>query len=197
MNEHYFSQSPQSKSSPKTWESKLNNKVYQFTSDIGVFSKDSIDFGTKLLIESFVDPAVKGTLLDLGCGYGPIGISLSGKRETIMVDINERAIELARANVEKNDVKAAKVIQSDGFAEIKDKRFAVILTNPPIRAGKQKVYRLFNDAHRQLVHNGELWIVIQKKQGAPSAKKELERLFSNVETVNRKKGFHILKAVKA
>lgn len=196
MKEHYFSKSPQSKSSPKTWEFKLRNHVYQFTSDIGVFSKNSIDFGTRLLIESYVDPEVEGSLLDLGCGYGPIGISLSGDRSIVMVDINERAVQLAKKNVEMNAIENAEVIQSDGFEKIKDQSFAVVVTNPPIRTGKDKVYELFQEANHCLVENGELWVVIQKKQGAPSAKKELERMFSVVETVNRKKGFHIFRAVK-
>lgn len=199
MSEHYFSENPHSKSSPKTWNCLLREKTYHFTSDAGVFSKNTVDFGTRLLIEQFDYPQVSGDLLDLGCGYGPIGMTLADgapERQVLMADINERAVELAKKNAEKNGVHNVEVVQSDGFADLGGRQFAAVLINPPIRAGKKLIYRMFEDAEKALLSGGALWIVIQKKQGAPSAEEKLEALFGNVETVAKSKGYYILRAVK-
>lgn len=196
MTEHYFSQNPHSKSSKKTWIYKLRNKDYTFTSDSGVFSKNEVDYGSRLLIEKFQEPDVDGDILDLGCGYGPIGIALANdfrNRKVVMVDINERAISLSKRNAEVNNVINVDVFQSDGFSNLQNLTFAAVVTNPPIRAGKKVVHRMFEDAKMHLIKNGELWVVIQKKQGAPSARKKLEELFGMVETVAKDKGYYLLK----
>lgn len=198
MTDHYYTRKPQSKSNPKTWDYKLLDRGYRFTTDVGVFAKEEVDYGSRLLIESFKIPSVKGNLLDLGCGYGPIGISLADnfpERKVVLVDINERAIKLAINNIAQNNIKNADVYQSDGFSKIKNHYFAAILTNPPIRAGKKVVYQMFEDSKRALFERGELWVVIQKKQGAPSARKKLEDLFPSVEVVTRKKGYYIFRAL--
>lgn len=199
MTEHYFSQKPQTESSPKRLETELRGRNYIFTSDTNVFSKNRIDFGSRLLIETFEEPPVQGAFLDLGCGYGPIGIALAGSfpdRQIVMADINERAVFLAEKNAELNRLSNVDVLQSDRLAGLKGKTFAAIVTNPPIRAGKAVVYKMFEDANETLVEHGELWVVIQKKQGAPSAQKKINELFGNVEVVDRKKGYYILKARK-
>ncbi|AXI07584.1 16S rRNA methyltransferase [Oceanobacillus zhaokaii] len=199
MSEHYFSQQPQSKSIPKTWKYKLREKEYKFTSDIGVFSKKEVDFGSRLLIEQFVEPVIAGDLLDLGCGYGPIGISLADSyqgRNVVMVDVNERALALAKQNASANDVENIEVIQSDRLSNLVNRSFAGIITNPPIRAGKQVVHSMFEESFAALEQHGELWVVIQKKQGAPSAKVKLESLFGEVEVVKKDKGYYILRALK-
>lgn len=199
MSEHYFSKTPQSNRSPETWQYHLRHNTYQFTSDAGVFSKHSIDFGTALLIESFTRPDVPGDLLDVGCGYGPIGISLAALFEdhnVVMIDINERAISLAKHNAEQNNIHHITVKQSDGLTEVMGEQFSAVVTNPPIRAGKDVIYQMFTDAKEVLQVGGTLWIVIQKKQGAPSAKKKLQELFGHVEEVARKKGYFIFKATK-
>ncbi|WP_156291772.1 class I SAM-dependent methyltransferase [Oceanobacillus salinisoli] len=199
MTEHYFSQHPQSKSSPKTWKFKLRDNEYTFTSDIGVFSKGEVDFGSRLLIETFTEPDVSGDILDMGCGYGPIGISLAGsfpERNVVMTDVNERALKLAEQNAKSNQVdRNTEIIHSDGFSNLNDHEFAAILTNPPIRAGKAVVHKMLEDSRRALLPNGELWVVIQKKQGAPSAKSKLETLFHEVEVIKKEKGYYILKAI--
>lgn len=200
MSEQYFSQQPQSKSSPNTWKYKLREKEYAFTSDVGVFSKSEVDFGSRLLIESFNAPVISGDLLDLGCGYGPIGISLADnyqKRHIVMVDVNERALALSKQNAIRNHVGNTEIIKSDGFSNLGDRSFAAIITNPPIRAGKQTVHKMFEGSYSALLENGELWVVIQKKQGAPSAKLKLESLFGEVEIVVKKKGYYILRASKS
>ncbi|WP_099156805.1 class I SAM-dependent methyltransferase [Virgibacillus ndiopensis] len=198
MTEHYFSQKPQSKSSPKTWKYQLKGNSYTFTSDYGVFSKNEVDFGSRLLIETFKEPNVNGDLLDLGCGYGPIGITLAknyGNRNVILADVNERALGLAEHNAKLNHVKNVSFVKSDRFSNLMNHKFAAILTNPPIRAGKKVVHAMFEESKQALGEHGELWVVIQKKQGAPSAKEKLYDLFGNVEVVVRDKGYFILRAV--
>lgn len=197
MAEHYFTQKPQSKSSPETWSYQLKGRLYTFTSDHGVFSRNEVDFGSRLLIEEFIEPAVSGDFLDLGCGYGPIGIVLADhfKRNVKLADVNERALKLAQQNAAMNHVENVSFIASDRFANLTTYKFAAIITNPPIRAGKKIVHAMFEESKRQLVDHGELWVVIQKKQGAPSAKAKLQTLFGNVEVVARSKGYFILRAV--
>jgi len=196
MAEQYFSKQPQSKSHPTTWQSNIAGETYTFTSDEGVFSKKTVDFGSRLLIETYEDPGVEGDLLDLGCGYGPIGITLARsyeERQIVMVDINERAVALAKENAVTNGVTNVHITQSNQFEQIQGRKFAAILTNPPIRAGKKLIHEMFEKSAESLVEQGELWIVIQKKQGAPSAQKKLEELFSDVQIVARKKGYYIIK----
>lgn len=199
MSEQYFSNQPQSKSNPKTWSNKLRGHSFQFTSDIGVFSKNEIDFGSRLLIESFQVPAVAGVLVDLGCGYGPIGLSLAkdlSDRAVVLSDVNERALELAKENAKRNNIDNVFFYLSDRFEQIPDQTYAAVLTNPPIRAGKKTVHQIFHDSYHALVSNGELWVVIQKKQGAPSAVKKMQELFRSTEIVNKDKGYMIIRAVK-
>lgn len=198
MSEHYFSKQPQSKSSPKTWKYQLRGSEFRFTSDVGVFSKNEVDFGSRLLIEQFTEPDLEGDLLDLGCGYGPIGISLASsypKRKVVMSDVNERAIQLVEKNAENNHISNVEIVHSDRFTSLSNREFAAIVTNPPIRAGKQIVHQLFEESKEALKKDGVLWVVIQKKQGAPSAKEKIESLFGNVEIVARDKGYYLLRAL--
>lgn len=197
--EHYYSEKPTSKSSPTTYEVDLRGNLIKFASDFGVFSKGQIDFGTKLLIDSFDFPSEAGPILDVGCGYGPIGLALAKSepsRDVVLVDINERALALAEKNRQVNQISNAIVQKSNLFQNVPKADYAAILSNPPVRAGKKVVYALFREAYEWLKPNGELWIVIQKKQGAPSAKNELMSLFEEVEVVTRRKGYFIFRAVK-
>lgn len=198
MSEHYFSKVPQTKSDPKTWQAKLRNYHFTFTSDFGMFSRDRIDFGSQLLIETFQAPPIEGRILDLGCGYGPVGISLAAsfpERQIIMSDINERALSFAQKNIQQNNINNATTLISDRFERLTGP-FAAILTNPPIRAGKRVIYKMFAESYEALKESGELWIVIQRKQGAPSAARKLQEIFGNAQLVDRKKGYHIYKMVK-
>jgi 16S rRNA (guanine1207-N2)-methyltransferase len=199
MSEHYFSEKPQSKSSPNQLNYRLRDKNYTFTSDVGVFSKKEIDFGTRLLIEAFTPPGIPGDILDLGCGYGPIGITIADlllERRVYMADVNERALALAKSNAEQNNVTNVEFVKSDQFSGLKDHQFAAIITNPPIRAGKQVVHGMLEGSKDKLHKGGELWVVIQKKQGAPSAIQKMESLFGNCETVARSKGYYVLRSIK-
>jgi len=198
MSEHYFSKQPQSKRSPKQWKYQLRGNEFRFTSDVGVFSKNEVDFGSRLLIEQFTEPNVEGDLLDLGCGYGPIGISLAAsypKRNVVMSDVNERAIQLAEKNAKNNQISNVEVARSDGFSGLTNRMFAAVVTNPPIRAGKRTVHQLFEDSKKALKEDGTLWVVIQKKQGAPSAKEKIDHVFGNVEVIARRKGYYLLRAL--
>jgi 16S rRNA (guanine1207-N2)-methyltransferase len=199
MTEHYYSRTQNVESNPKYWDFTLRNKTFRFKTDNGVFSKREVDFGSRLLIEAFEAPGVKGSVLDVGCGYGPIGLSIAksySDRTVHMVDVNERAIELAKENAVLNQIKNVDIYESDRLLNVKEMNFAAILTNPPIRAGKKVVHDIFEQAFQYLVHQGELWVVIQKKQGAPSAIEKLKELFPIVETIDKSKGYFIIKAKK-
>ncbi|HHW37460.1 MAG TPA: class I SAM-dependent methyltransferase [Bacillales bacterium] len=200
MNEHYYSSNPSVESKPFTFEYKLKGNTFIFTSDLGVFSKSEVDFGSKLLIDTIVIPATRGNVLDIGCGYGPIGLTLAKEnpdRQVEMVDVNERALQLARKNSEQNKVNNVSIYQSDLFKNVMDHSFAMIVSNPPIRAGKKVVHEIFKQSFQHLTDQGELWIVIQKKQGAPSAIEKLKSLFNEVEVVAKKKGYYIIKSKKS
>ncbi|NWO08731.1 MAG: class I SAM-dependent methyltransferase [Alteromonadaceae bacterium] len=199
MSEQYFANKPQSKSNPKTWSYNLRGQTFQFVSDVGVFSKNEVDFGSRVLIHAFQQPNLSGDIIDLGCGYGPIGLSIAKAfpdRHIILSDINERAVELAEQNAVKNNVKNVSFYLGDRLEAIPERNYAAILINPPIRAGKQTVHQMFEDSHAVLPDRGELWIVIQKKQGAPSAIKKLNKHFRSVEIIEKNKGYFIIKAIK-
>lgn len=198
MTEHYYSTNPGVESNRQEFSYTLRGNTFTFISDSGVFSKKEVDFGSRLLIEAFQPPAVEGDILDMGCGYGPIGISIAASekdRKVCLVDINERAIELAKENAHSNKISNLEIYQSDLFSKVKG-TYAAILTNPPIRAGKKVVHTIFEDAFDYLKDSGELWVVIQKKQGAPSALEKLKSLFKEVDVVEKKKGYYIIKGKK-
>jgi 16S rRNA (guanine1207-N2)-methyltransferase len=199
LSEHYYSRSQKVESSPKFWDFTLRNILFRFKTDNGVFSKREVDFGSRLLIEAFEMPEVAGPILDVGCGYGPIGLSIAKdfpNRLVHMIDVNERAIELARGNASQNQINNVEIYESDRLLNVKATNFAAVLTNPPIRAGKKTVHDIFEESYDHLAVEGELWVVIQKKQGAQSAIEKLQELFYVVETVDKSKGYFILKAKK-
>lgn len=199
MSQHYYSKNPQTKSNPREWTDILRGEKFRFQTDAGVFSKSEVDFGSRLLIEAFQDSTIDGPVLDVGCGYGPIGMTvakISPQKQVHMVDVNTRAIELAKTNVEKNDISNVQIYESDGLSAVEASGFSAILTNPPIRAGKETVFRFYEEAAKKLADGGSLWVVIQKKQGAPSTQVKLEELFGEVKVVDKKKGYFIFEARK-
>ncbi|MFF2450222.1 class I SAM-dependent methyltransferase [Neobacillus sp. NPDC058068] len=199
MSEHYYSRTQKVESDPKYWDFTLKNHLFRFKTDNGVFSKKEVDFGSRLLIESFIMPEVEGLVLDVGCGYGPIGLSIAKEnhgRKVHMVDVNERAIELAKENAALNGINNVEIYESDRLLSVKETTFAAIITNPPIRAGKKTVHDIYEQSFEHLVSGGALWVVIQKKQGAPSTFEKLETMFSVVETIDKSKGYFIIKATK-
>ncbi len=199
MSDHYYSKQPHSPLKTNRIQCTLREQPFTFTTASGVFSKHGVDYGSRLLIESFQEPEVDGPILDLGCGYGPIGISLAKSfpnRDILMVDINERAIALAEENIDRNNVDNARVLISEGFAKIEEGNFSAIVTNPPIRAGKKVVYPMIEESATRLQAGGELWAVIQKKQGAPSFQRLLTTLFPLVTVEKKSKGYFVFRAKK-
>ncbi|MER1987800.1 MAG: class I SAM-dependent methyltransferase [Solibacillus sp.] len=200
MSDHYYSNKPQTESKPRQWKFTLLGNSFTFETDAGVFSKSEVDFGSRVLIDAFEMPEVNGVLLDVGCGYGPIGLSIAKanpNREVLMMDVNTRALSLAEKNAQLNGVQNVRIFESDGLDAVgKATQAAAILTNPPIRAGKDTVFKFYDGAYDVLVDGGELWVVIQKKQGAPSTVSHLEEKFSEVDVVEKKKGYWIVKAKK-
>lgn len=186
-------------SNPHTYDFCFREHKFRFKTDAGVFSKAYIDFGSFTMLEAFTPNTIDAPILDMGCGYGPIGIVVSTlyDREVLMVDINERAISLTNDNIRTNKVDKAKAQKSYIYDSIPDEMmFSSIITNPPIRAGKKVVFDIYDGAYNHLLPGGELWVVIQKKQGAPSSMTHLEELFSNCEVVCKNKGYFILKSRK-
>ncbi|MCM3387679.1 class I SAM-dependent methyltransferase [Ureibacillus chungkukjangi] len=200
MSEHYYSNKPQTESKPRQWKFTLLGNSFLFETDSGVFSKSEVDFGSRVLIEAFQNPEIEGTILDVGCGYGPIGLSIAKQnpeRTVYMMDINERAVALSKKNAQLNGIQNVRIFESDGLASVEEGlQVAAILTNPPIRAGKETVFKIYDGAFEKLSIGGELWIVIQKKQGAPSTMNHLEEKFAEVEVVEKKKGYWIIRAKK-
>lgn len=173
----------------------FNGFPFKFVSDNGVFSKDAVDYGSKILIETVLKYDLKKTVLDLGCGYGVISIVLNKFKDCkfIGVDINSRAINLANKNAELNKLDIEYRI-SNGFENVSEK-FDTILLNPPIRTGKENIYKMFDDSFKHLESNGTLWIVIRKQHGAQSAMNELSKLFE-CSIVNKEKGYWVIRAIK-
>jgi 16S rRNA (guanine1207-N2)-methyltransferase len=197
MSGHYYESNPTVAHNRHVHDAVLRGEKMTFVTDSGVFGKKGVDFGSRLLIESIADD-VGGRLLDVGCGYGPIGLSLAKafpSTSVWMIDINERAVALSQENARRNQIDNVHVMQSDVFSAVGiDERFTTIVTNPPIRAGKAIVHSIFEEARKRISPGGSLWIVIQKKQGAPSALEKLEQLFDSAEEVDKDKGFRIYRA---
>ena len=193
MNDHYFSAAPSSEHRYAETEYVYRGERLRFLTDAGVFSRGEVDFGTDVLLRALPEE-MSGRVLDLGCGWGAVGVSVRKKYPACavtMCDVNERALELAAKNAAANGVKA-EAVQSDGLEKVEG-LFDYILTNPPIRAGKQVIYRLFAESAQKLKENGALYIVIRKQQGAESAVKYLKTVFQQVDTVDKSGGFWVIR----
>lgn len=190
---HYFTNDQDVKSNRKTRHVSINHQAFHFVTDHGVFSMKGLDFGSRLLIDAVIDQPFKRGL-DIGCGYGPIGIILKyfhPDSTMDMIDVNQRAIELAKENA-KNNAVSVSIYESDGFKEVND-QFDLIVSNPPIRAGKKVYYQFFEDAKSYLTNHGALYVVIQKKQGAPSAMAFCKTIYKHVDVVKKKSGYFVFR----
>lgn len=183
------------KSEFRTIKYSYENIDFTFTSDNGVFSKDRIDYGSKSLVETYLQNSDKHleNFLDVGCGYGFMGIVISKIKNIkgTLIDVNKRAVHLANMNIKNNHVDS-KALLSDIYENVQDK-YDLIITNPPIRAGKKIVMDILVNAREYLNKNGELWFVMRKEQGAKSTKKELENYYK-IELIKKTKGFYIFRA---
>ncbi|MBQ7488138.1 MAG: class I SAM-dependent methyltransferase [Clostridia bacterium] len=196
MAEHYFSQSPESAHEYRTFTVELPGRTLTFDADAGVFSKEHIDPGSDLLCKSLPED-LSGRVLDMGAGWGAMSVMILAEHpdvEMTMAEINERALALAERNIRQNGM-TAKAVLSDGFAAV-DGLFDAIVTNPPIRAGKNVIYGMFRDAADHLVPGGSLYLVIRKQQGADSAGKYLAGLYERVEVLRKKSGYVIYQCIK-
>jgi 16S rRNA (guanine1207-N2)-methyltransferase len=196
MNDHYYTREPQSESRPVECEYVYRGERLRFVTDAGVFSKGEVDNGTRLLLEALPEQ-MSGEILDLGCGWGVIGISIAKKWpecRVTMADVNLRALELSRENAKKNRVET-ECIESDGMAALASRTFDAVVTNPPIRAGKQVIYQMFADAAKSLKPGGALYLVIRKQQGAESCIKYLKTIYGEVEKLDRSGGFWVIKGI--
>ena len=199
MAEHYFSANPGSKHDFQELKAELRGMELRFKSDAGVFSKSKIDLGTKLLLKAV--PQISGSkrILDLGCGYGVIGITVAKmfpESTVYMGDINERAVQLTNENAVLNGVTNVIVKPGEGFEPFTGLSFHLILTNPPIRAGKQVIYRLVDEAHLALEPGGWLAAVILTRQGSQSLAKKMEERFGNVIEWEKGSGYRVLASQK-
>lgn len=199
-NYHYY-QKEQSDlhSNPNTFDFNFKGLNLKYKTDDGVFSKKYIDYGSFVMLNNFIPNDLSEPILDMGAGYGALGITISKlyNKEVHMCEINERAYNLIKENIKVNKAQGIYAYHSDLFESLPNElKFSSVVTNPPIRAGKQVVFAIYNGAFERLVSGGELWVVIQKKQGAPSSKAHLEELFGNCEIVDKDKGYYILKSIK-
>ena len=188
---HYFVNDDNLKSEIREFKINFLNQDFVFKTDNGVFSKGELDYGTYLLLTTVLNLNIKGKVLDLGCGYGAIGVVISKLKNTkvTMVDVNKRAVHLSKMNVSDNKCDCL-VINSDGYLNVSDK-FDYIITNPPIRVGKTKLYELMIDSKNYLNENGVIYLVIRKEQGAKSFIKDMSEYY-NVNVLEKSKGFYII-----
>lgn len=191
---HYFTNEENLKSEIEKVIAEINGIPFYFYTDNGVFSKGELDFGTELLLKNFkYDNPNNKTLLDIGCGCGPIGIYASHLGFTVdMSDVNKRAIHLSKMSLKEQGLNA-NVFESDAYKNITNK-YDYIVSNPPIRVGKEKLYEIVMNAKEHLKDDGSLWIVVRKQQGAESMVRDMKNAYKTVEVVAKKKGFFIIKA---
>lgn len=193
---HYYTDNSNLASKRKEFDYYFDNEKFVFTTDNGVFSKDNVDYGSYLLIRNTYKRKLGSKVLDLGCGYGPVGIIIKRFNDVdmYMVDVNPRAIELAKINCLNNKTNNH-VCQCENIKTL-NTTFDSIILNPPIRAGKVVIYDLYQKAYECLENNGSLYIVIQKKQGANSSINELNKIFKKVELLDKDGGYLVIQATK-
>lgn len=189
--EHYFTNEYVESKEIKT-NAIINDTKITLITDNGVFAKKGIDFGTKLLLSNLKE--IKGDVLDFGCGYGPIGIYIKKEFDcnVDMIDINKRALNLAKKNAKENNVDVT-IFESNIYENIR-KKYNYIITNPPIRVGKKILYEILFEAKNHLIKKGELWLVIHKDQGAKTLVKDLQNHYE-VNVIDKNKGFYIICAI--
>lgn len=195
---HYYINDKNLKDNEAFFDVQIDGTSFRFYTNDGVFSKRGFDFGSYLLIKSALGLGTFSTVIDMGCGYGPIGIIYSkfnNDAKVYMYDVNLRALDLARKNMILNNVSNAFAFESYLFEKVEVKA-DLILTNPPIRAGKSVIFKLYEDAYKHLNENGVLLVVIQRKQGAPSTMEKLKSIYNNVEVIEKKGGYWIISAAK-
>ena len=197
---HYFQDDPNLASNLKKISFEVNGLTMNLLTDNGVFSKSKVDEGSLAFLKVILPLDLGNNILDLGCGYGTIGLTLAvAKKEArvTLADVNTRALALCKRNADAYNLgQRVTILQSDIYEKIEGKYDSIVI-NPPIRAGKVVTYRMYEEAKQYLIDGGSLLIVIRKAQGAESAAKYIESLFGNIKLLDRHKGYHIYQAVKS
>ncbi|MBO7426383.1 MAG: methyltransferase [Clostridia bacterium] len=201
----YYDSDPTTESNRRIITYRQYGINFEFVTDTDVFSKSQVDFGTDLMISSAIRDlkerdAKVWSILDLGCGYGVVGIVMKKVfkgAEVTCVDKNKRAVGLAKENGKNNGVPLKACLESDCLSAIgDDEKFDLILTNPPVRAGKDTVFSFYEQSYEHLNEGGSIYVVLQRKQGAPSTEKKLTELFGNCETCDIKAGYRVMRSIK-
>lgn len=194
--EQYFTRRPSARHRILEFVELLRGRTLRFRTDSNVFARAGIDAGTRLLVDTLTIPA-HGSLLDLGCGYGPIGLAIAATVEgasVVMTDVNHRATTLARKNARENGIRVD-IREGDLYEPVEGLSFDAIASNPPIRAGKGVVHAIVDGAPPHLREGGSLWVVVRTKQGAPSLREKMDAVFGNAEVVALGGGFRVLRSV--
>lgn len=194
---HYFTNNDDLESLEKTFKFEISKNTFIFKTDKGVFSRHGVDFGSQVLLRNIIAEKIEPNILDLGCGYGPIGIVLSKlfNLTVYSIDINDRAIRLTKENALLNHVSIdARVCDDITHLNLK---FKTIILNPPIRTGKTNIFDLYYKSYQVLDTGGKLYIVIQKKQGAKSSYNKLHEIFEDVKILDNHKGYQVILAIKS
>lgn len=196
---HYFQNDPLLASKKRDITLSINGLTLHFKSDNGVFSKSKVDEGSLALLKAIIPLHLTGKILDLGCGYGPIGLTIavtSPSARVDLADINERALALCEENAQLLGLsQRVTCLQSDIYTNVEGP-YDSIVVNPPIRAGKRVTYKMYEGALQRLIDGGSLYVVIRKDQGAPTASRFIEGLFGNISLISRDKGYYIYQAKK-
>jgi 16S rRNA (guanine1207-N2)-methyltransferase len=196
MTEHYFTEKPKSKIDLGIIKTYFRHRLFEFVTASGVFSKTRIDPGTRLLIESMILPE-KGYALDLGCGYGPVGIAAAAfnpSLHVVMTDLNERALRLAKENAKRNKTENVETRKGFLYEPVKDMKFETILSNPPTTAGMKIVLPIIEQAPQHLAKDGLLQIVVRSKISGKRLTTKIEETFGNIKIHARKSGYRVLTA---
>lgn len=197
MGDHYYSAKPSSEHKFNQFEANLLGVQLQFKTDAGVFSKGRIDTGTRVLLEGLRLDDKFYTVLDLGCGYGPLGLTIAAllpEARVYLGDINERAAQLAVENAKLNGLERVEVRCGAGFTPFCGMKFDLVVTNPPIRAGKQVIYPWVEAAPEYLNPGGWFVAVVATKQGAKSFEQKIVEVFGNVTEWDKGSGFRVIAA---
>ncbi|HUT75993.1 MAG TPA: methyltransferase [Armatimonadota bacterium] len=199
MTDHYFAREPACARRPLEIGAEIRGHRFSFHSDAGVFSAARLDPGTRLLAE-VMEIAPADRVLDLGCGYGALGIVaavLAPAGRAVLFDRNARAVELARANIARNGLTNAHAVLADGADAVGDAAFEVVVTNPPVHAGNQAVFAFIAGAHRTLRPGGWLYLVGRLRRGAATFARRMEEIFGGVEEVEKQSGYRVYRARRA
>lgn len=192
--DYYFSESPKSRARFGLIQTYLRGRPFEFLTSSGIFSRDRIDLGTRLLIECMILPE-KGCVLDIGCGYGPVGIAAATFKpdlQVVMADVNRRAVWLARQNTIKYSLSNVEVRQGNLYNAIKDLVFDCILCNPPVSAGMETIRTIVCEAPKHMTKRSTLQMVVRSKVAGKRLRAFFEEAFGSVEVLARESGYRVL-----